>query len=195
MELDRQIPPNVADVKSIGITLDFAYTPELHNGYFDVDNVCEPVFSILVNRKGWFRKSRKYIKWFTSTKRGEGDAGVRISLRDSEPPEFDANPNAVVFDRVFSGVLPLNARDAGFLSWLNRENGSDHASFGGRYSVLLQFASEAINIGDIATGRVKNVIDCLRPITGDDRSIEFLQVEKGASSLQAGGVRIVIVRI
>ena len=121
--------------------------------------------------------------------------GLGLLLTESEAPAFRIDPSFVVFDHQYSGTLPMSGKDPFFMSWVNREKDAHPAKYDGGYSVLLQFSSESINIGDISTGRVKNIIDCLYPVTGDDRRIEFLQVEKGLSSIEIGGIRIVIAKI
>jgi hypothetical protein len=63
-------------------------------------------------------------------------------------------------------------------------------------SCLLRFGAQAINIGDIATGVVKSLIDCLYPVLGgsagdpaDDR-IDVLTVVKGAEGIPPGSVEV-----
>ena len=58
----------------------------------------------------------------------------------------------------------------------------------------LLFGSRTINLGDIATGRVKNVIDCLYPALGgtagapDDHRIRALEVRRNCSEAPLDGV-------
>ncbi|MBZ0268569.1 hypothetical protein K8I85_10475, partial [bacterium] len=66
---------------------------------------------------------------------------------------------------------------------------------GGPFSLGMAFGG-AINIGDIATGRVKAVIDCLYPWLGgncgapEDHRISALHVEQEAAGVPAGSVAI-----
>ncbi len=67
-----------------------------------------------------------------------------------------------------------------------------------RYAVGLRFGGSAVNIGDIATGRVKSVIDCLYPILGgvvgapEDWRITSLYVEKKSANVPDGAVSVTI---
>jgi hypothetical protein len=68
----------------------------------------------------------------------------------------------------------------------------------GSLAVVLEFGGSQINIGDVATGRVKNVIDCLQPLLGgtfgnpDDHRIVLLLVSKRAGDLADGAVRVTV---
>ena len=68
----------------------------------------------------------------------------------------------------------------------------------GSLAVALEFGGSRINIGDVATGRVKNVIDCLQPILGgafgnpDDHRIVQLLVMKRASGVADGAIRVTV---
>lgn len=69
-----------------------------------------------------------------------------------------------------------------------------------RYMVRLQFGGEEINIGDIITGKVKEILHGLHPIIGgspetpEDWRIHVLQVEKGVTFVKEGCVFISIWR-
>ncbi|MFG0243292.1 MAG: hypothetical protein ACF8R9_10960, partial [Phycisphaerales bacterium JB054] len=94
---------------------------------------------------------------------------------------------------VYPGPLPRTARDPDLAAWA--------ASIavcrcgGGPFSLGIAFGG-AINIGDIATGRVKAVIDCLYPWLGgtrgapEDHRISALHVEQEAAGVPAGSVAI-----
>jgi hypothetical protein len=60
--------------------------------------------------------------------------------------------------------LPRSARDENFAAWVSRTMSRPARSLGG-LTVELGFAGP-VNLGDIATGRLKNVIDCLYPLIG-----------------------------
>ena len=67
--------------------------------------------------------------------------------------------------------------------------------------VQIQFGSAAVNLGDIATGKTKPIIDCLFPVLGgtsgdpDDDRISTLQVEKGVKEVPLDGVRIFVAKL
>jgi hypothetical protein len=64
--------------------------------------------------------------------------------------------------------------------------------------VSLEFGGSRVNIGNVATGPVKSVIDCLQPILGgrfgnpDDHRIVLLLVSKRAPGLVDGAVRVTV---
>jgi len=69
----------------------------------------------------------------------------------------------------------------------------------GQYLILLRFDNSKINIGDIATGKVKTTIDNLYPVIGgvcgqpeDWRVNILLQVEKCSTGSGGAGVHISI---
>lgn len=70
-----------------------------------------------------------------------------------------------------------------------------------KVAIRFQFSSEKVNIGNIASGSVKSLIDCLYPILGgrlgapDDWRVDILQVEKGVQGLLSDSVRISIWKI
>lgn len=195
--LDDKVASNAAGALSRGAVLHFGYTPALHNGYMDIDNICEPVFAVALNRKRWFGGSRANLQWFVATKSVRRTPGVTLTFTQENHRIFEVNEGSVLLDSIYPELLPHSGRDERCVSWVTSES-SAGASHWGRFSVLLQFASGAINIGDIATGRVKNIIDCLFPVLGGsvgaphDHLIDFLHVEKGVSTLDGDSVRVVV---
>lgn len=67
-----------------------------------------------------------------------------------------------------------------------------------QFAVLLRFGDPQINLGDIATGRVKALIDGMFPLLGgeigkpEDWRIKSLAVEKGTLDLTPNSVSITI---
>jgi hypothetical protein len=146
------------------LELDFAVEPAV--GYArgaDLDNFSEPVFSVLANQLGWFGGRRSNIRAFRARKTLAEPTGcrVRISIerwRDSWVEGLS------LLDAVSVGPLPRGARDDAFAMWVEKAM-VRAADPDADLAVELRF-SGPVNLGDIATGRLKNVIDCLYPVLG-----------------------------
>ncbi len=58
-----------------------------------------------------------------------------------------------------------------------------------------------MNLGDIATGKVKSIIDCLYPVIGgnmgspEDWRIDILEVTKGIKILPENAIRVSIAEL
>jgi hypothetical protein len=149
----------------------------------DIDNLCEPLFSILVNRIGWFRCARQNIRWWRASKEEGPDHGCRLCITSDPGPILDTRPSLIT--GVYVGPLPLNAKAPEVAKW-SRILLGEQAQFPmtKALSCYLGFGSGRINIGDIATGVVKSFIDCLYPIWGgaagspSDHKIDELTVAK-----------------
>jgi hypothetical protein len=145
------------------IELDFVVSPRA--GYVegaDLDNLCEPVFSAVVNRLGWFGGRRSNIAAHHARKRIGTPTGCQVRILE-ELGESSWTDGTMIFDATSSLGLPRSARDVEFASWIRQL--MPRPADEGRFGVDLRFR-DRLNIADIATGRVKNVIDCLFPIIG-----------------------------
>jgi hypothetical protein len=179
-----------------GVSLKFLLPTLAPNGHpLDIDNLCEPVFSVLSGKLGWFGSKRSNIKYWNAYKSVAQNTGVHIQLKDSG---FEVYSNFVLdFDEIYSGELPQNARNKNFIAWCEKKKipSMQHRE---RYCVKIEFGGFASNIGDIATGKVKSIIDCLVPVLGgregapEDWRIDSLSVSKGVENLNQGEVRIMI---
>src|SRR5438874_2568238 len=70
-----------------GLTLDFTVASLAPNGHpLDVENLCEPVFSVLVNRVGWFGGSRPRIRWWRATKQQGANTGCAMIISTEGTP-------------------------------------------------------------------------------------------------------------
>lgn len=66
---------------AVGLALQFVLKDPAPRGYaVDLDNLCEPVFSVLVNRLGWFKGRRPDIRWWHAAKKTGEDCGVLITV-------------------------------------------------------------------------------------------------------------------
>jgi hypothetical protein len=156
----------------------------------DLDNLLEPMFSALVGGAGWFRGSRPNIRWFVARKLIGPELGAAVISPRTPAPHWATIVQGAVIDAVWNGPLPLSARDPTFASWVAANRSAPVPD--GPFAVSFEFGSMAINLGDIATGRVKNLIDGLQPILGgpfgnpDDHRIVALHAVKGNLSLDRG---------
>jgi hypothetical protein len=179
---------------STGMVMDFSLRYDVPwPGHPDIDNLCEPVFSTVINRLRWFNGTRTNLSWYLATKRPGADLGALISVTSSPAPEVASVVMAPCFAATWSGSMPKSARDAQFLAWV--------AAQGARFSddplaVALEFGGSGVNIGDVPTGAVKHIIDCLQPVIGgrlgnpDDHRIVRLFVAKNVSGAGESSVRI-----
>jgi hypothetical protein len=161
----------------------------------DIDNLCQPVFSTVISRQGWFGGSRPNLAWYLATKRPGAKVGALISVVTGPGPDVAAVLTRPRFTATWPGPLPRSARDEQFAAWVSNQ-GTPRVS--GTLAVALEFGGPRVNIGDIATGSVKSLIDCLQPILGgsfgnpDDHRIVLLLVVKRRSGVPDGAVRVTV---
>lgn len=159
----------------------------------DLDDLCEPVLSVLVNKAGWFRGRRSNIRWFEASKSVDTFTGCHLAVSRDPTPVWRTPDGQPLLDALYPGPLPRSARDPAMAAWAlaNRQQVAT-----GPCLVRLSFASPRVNLGDVATGPVKSAIDCLYPVLGGqpgrpvDDLVTILQVEKGPK--HAGTVRVTI---
>jgi hypothetical protein len=182
----RQVP-KAGDANGLkGLVMEFGY-----RGRGDLDNLCEPVFSIVVNEKRWFGGRRSNIEWWIASKESKR-AGCKIVTSSDESPKVDFGK--VVFEGRYKGSLPKRAINESMLDWMKKSYVTQPVV--GMVGVELCFEGHRINLGDISTGPVKSCIDCLQPILGgpegnpDDGRISDLLVKK-----VKGNSRSVMIRI
>lgn len=163
----------------------------------DIDNLLDPVLSVLVNALGWFGKRRPAIAFIHATKNRGQKAGCEVEVLTSAPPP---TPTGVpLLEAAFDGALPRSARDEGFADWARRSATLDGQPITGAFGVALHFADPRVNLGDVATGKPKPIIDCLWPILGGsaraphDHLVTELRLSKAAAS-GGTGVSIVVWR-
>ncbi len=165
----------------------------------DIDNLCEPVFSVVVNKLGWFGGRRPNLECFWAEKRYGEPVGLELSVLAKRPAHDDLRLNDVVFEGIYDGPLPSRATDTEIPDWLRSLGCAEPTNGAVALGVHLRFSSR-INIGDVATGHVKSVIDCLYPILGgtagapEDWRVHVLVVEKGAPDV-LGAVGIAVYRL
>lgn len=188
--LKAQIPEKEDNLILRGIKLIFHLESFFHNNRpFDLDNLVEPVLSVLVNKKGYFGGKRSNIRQWYAKKVKSSAEGVDIELSEDSPLSLNRK---LLIDDVYNGAIPSSAKSKDLPDWLTSKT-IKHPEKGDRFSVHLSFP-EGINIGDIATGIVKSTIDCLYPVIGgsagspEDWRIDEILVEKGR--VNGIGIRI-----
>jgi len=152
------VPDAPAITSQTGLAIEFAI-PDPHKQ--DLDNLAEPVLSVVVNQRGWFGGRRPNLQWLALSK-APGDAlGCRIIPLDEAPVDWLPDDLAVI-DEIYLGPLPTSARSVEFAAWA-----TERCTMGGdvRYAAAISFGGRR-NLGDIATGAVKPIIDCLWPLWG-----------------------------
>lgn len=186
--LDSDIPLCQGVNKYSGIALRFTLSSPTRNGHsFDLDNLVEPVFSVLIGKKRYFSGRRTNLLWWCAKKNIGTPAGVEIELSGGSP--LIRIKGTEIFKGEYNGELPKSATSkAALSSWLLSQGFKERRHENERYGIHLIFPEE-INIGEIATGAVKATIDCLWPIIGgkpgapEDWRIEELMVEKAYFSI------------
>jgi hypothetical protein len=187
------------DQDFLGVRLSFTLPTLEPKGHpLDVDNLCEPVFSILINDRGFFKGRRPNLRWWQATKvRGE-KCGVRVILEESRPPDLAYELGEPSFNQLYSGTLPSSATDPDIPNWLSSLEVCRAVNGSGRFALQLDFLNPRVNVGNIASGTVKSTIDCLYPLLGgnegkpEDWRIDRLLVTKGFSGDASGAVRIAL---
>jgi len=166
--------------KYSGIALRFTLSSSTHNSQpFDLDNLVEPVFSVIIGEKGYFSGKRTNLLWWYAKKNIGTPAGVEIELSGGSP--LIRIKGTEIFKGEYAGELPKSATSEALSSWLISQGFRERRHE--RYGIHLIFP-ERINIGEIATGAVKATIDCLWPVIGgkpgapEDWRIEELMVER-----------------
>lgn len=159
----------------------------------DIDNLCEPLFSILVNRIGWFGGARPNVRWWCASKEEGLKHGCRVRVSSDRIPPVDNR--LPLLAGTYAGPLPHSAKAPEVADW-SRSILVVHRDFPSTtaLSCYLGFGFDRINIGDVATGVVKSFIDCLYPILGGaagrptDHRIDELTVAKAVPGVAADAV-------
>jgi hypothetical protein len=190
-----QVPASTGE-SSAGMVLDFSLREDPDwPGHPDVDNLCEPVFTTVINRLHWFGGSRTNLVWYLATKRPAADLGALVWVTADPAPKVASVVTVPNFTATWPGSSPSSARDAQFLAWVQAQGASVPE---GQLAVALEFGGSSVNIGDVATGAVKHIIDCLQPVIGgrlgnpDDHRFVCVLVVKDVSGVPQSGVRITL---
>ncbi len=179
-----------------GMLLDFQVESSQRGGQpFDIDNMCEPVFSTVINQLGWLGGRRPNILWFRARRLLKTPSGCTVRLEQGMAPEFGQVGHRLMLRDVYTGPLPTSGSAPELPAWQLGLTGVASTT-STELSIRLSFAGTKVNLGNIATGAVKSTIDCLYPLLGgtagapDDWKVSALQCEKGAQNAPAEGVLI-----
>lgn len=195
--LGLQLPQCNSSGQEKGLEARFSLTTLRPNKQpLDVDNLMEPLLSVLVRSKRWFGGNRNVLRWWRATMAEDARPGCNIEVHDEDDAPILFNSGTIfALDDVYTGNLPRSGTNGVFASWASNR-GSPLGRAWGYYVLRLRFGGQAVNIGEIASGQVKATIDCLWPMLGgkagapQDWRIRTLQVERSASTSQSGSVRV-----
>ena len=161
---------------------------------FDVDNLCEPVFAVLSSKSGWYKGRQVNITSWRASKSEDENEGVL--LNDIERIDSAIDKSNIIFNEIFQGAFPKNARDPQILDWLSQFN--NLKAVNDECGLALRFGTKKLSIASISDGIVKHIIDCLYPILGgergdpDDHKISDLFVQKCSEGLSENEVEITV---
>ena len=161
---------------------------------YDLDNLCDPVFTVLATRLGWFGGRQTNIKAWRARKTAAEPSGLLIKpLPEAVSPE---GASMVLFDGKYAGPLPGSAKSPGMPAWLLGMGRMPEIK--GPCGMALSFVNIGRSIASLSDGLVKHVVDCLYPLYGGPRGNPFdhriheLIVERLNSEAQAKHVRVVL---
>ena len=192
---EQVIPRSSSSTEEAGVDIEF-YLPGTRASSQgpDLDNLCDPVFSILVNRLGWIRFRRPNIQWWRAYKRYEGKLGCSLRLWTGKAPEIGLG--GIERSKLVCSKVLFLAQNKQMLTWVQSLRSTQDVGTCDQYYLILRFRDSSLNLGDIATGSVKYMIDWLAPILGiksgkiEDWRATALQVEKGVNGVSKTGVEV-----
>jgi hypothetical protein len=187
-----QLPASQLENRESGMILEFALPTLAPQGQpLDVDNLCEPVFSVAVNRLRWFGGRRPHMKWWDASKSVGKEPGCRVVFTPDQIPQMPEE--SPLWDEVFQGELPRSARSipVAVWAWTIRSRASVQW-IPTSATLFIGFGGSTVNLGDVATGPVKSFMDCLYPWLGggpgypEDHRVSRLIVAKGWPGIPLG---------
>lgn len=180
-----------------GLFADFGVPqPTTRASGFDLDNLLDPVLSAVINGRGWFGHHRPNLRWIAAHKSVLEEPAVRLAVL-SDPPRLWQQPDVEVvgLDAVYPGDLPSAESVDEYASWVERNM---HPLRRGGVGVAIDIADAEVNLGEIANGPIKILIDGLWPILGGgrgapyDKRIVALIMRKGVSGFDgAAAIKVV----
>jgi hypothetical protein len=190
--MHAHVAPAAATTPQTGLAIEFAIPQARHTAHAqDLDNLAEPALSTVVNRQGWFGKSRSNLRWLALRKTHASTHGCRITPLH-EPPAWLPTQTPIL-DELYHGPRPTSAASVELPAWIaERCTPSDTSA---RYALRLRFP-DSPNLGDIATGIVKPIIDCLWPQLGgtpaspEDWRLDTLLLVRACENTPTGSIAI-----
>lgn len=192
------IPPPGGDHPGDGLLVDVSIplpTPQAPGA--DLDNLLDPVFSAVINGQGWFGGSRSHLQWVAASKLVLDEPGLRVALLDEAPELWQGSDVEIAMNAVYGADTPTSNTMSQYEEWVGI-----HARPlpPGGVGVTFDFSDSTVNLGDIATGVVKPLIDGLWPTLGGesgaphDGRVAALRMRKGVTGID-GSVAVKVVAL
>jgi len=116
-KLAQGIQPCQKEKNYRGIALRFKLSSHTRNCQpYDLDNLVEPVLSILIGKKGYFCGKRTNLEWWYARKDIGKPAGVEIEILEGKPQMVIKSEE--IFNDEYRGELPKSATSRGLSEWL-----------------------------------------------------------------------------
>ncbi|MGI6670537.1 MAG: hypothetical protein ACOX58_03035 [Christensenellales bacterium] len=128
----------------------------------DLDNLCDPVFSVLASSLGWFEGKQSNIDGWQAVKTIGNNTG--LELRQVRRIEEKIPEKAIIFSDCYYGKIPHGALDPEIPRWLQKFDKLETSS--NNIGISLVFVNHRRSIASLSDGMVKHVIDCLYPLYG-----------------------------
>ena len=159
--LHTEIPPPALDGRETGLNLNFSVSSLLRHGQpFGVNNLCDPVFSVLIGQKGWFGGKKPGLAWWSATKRQGKPPGCHIAIYTKRSIVFPSQ--SPFWDEIFPGPLSVNGTSPELARWaLALRVDRDVNWIPEKCSLYFGFADANLSLGNISSSRVKAAVDCL----------------------------------
>jgi hypothetical protein len=189
----EHVRPAGTEPAHYGVSGDFLLSPGRDP---DLDNLLAPLFSVVINKLGWFSGRRRNMRWFQATKTyaSDGELGVQLRIcRADLPPPLQSSPD-LLLSGIYRGQVPKRGCSDDYAEWA-RETATRTATGEDRLALSLRISPYEINIGEIIDGHIKALIDGLWPVLGGtpraplDEQISALTVVKGVD-VEAGSVAV-----
>jgi hypothetical protein len=184
--ISAAVPPPGGEHSGNGLLVDISIplpTPQAPGA--DLDNLLDPVFSAVINGQGWFGGRRSRLRWVAASKLVLDEPGLRLALLQEAPDLWRDTHVEIAMNAVYQAEIPTPKTRGEYEEWVGL-HASRHLPPGG-VGVALDFSGSAVNLGDIATGIVKPMIDGLWPILGGDSGaphdgrVAALRMRKGVT--------------
>lgn len=189
------VPLNTAGGIS-GVMMDFTLPSMAPHGHpLDTDNLCQPVFYAL-KKIGYFEGNYANILWWRAKKCEGIPSGVSLTFNKENPTNLVELLGTPIFDEVYSGPLPSSATSPEIPQWLSSLTNKKNPNPESRLAISISFGSSKVSLGNISTGKVKSLIDCMFPIIGgkrgapDDWKIDLIHAEKDPMNRDPASVGI-----
>ena len=170
------------DQAFLGVNLSFTLpTLEPRGHPLDIDNLCEPVFSILINKRGYFGGRRPNLRWWEARKARGQQCGVHVMLEEAEPRGLAVELGEPLFSELYSGSLPSSATDPNVPNWLRSLGINEASAISGDYVCNWIFRASASMWAALPQARLRVSLiactHCLEVVLANPRtggSIGFL---------------------